>query len=316
MAVPLISVVLPTFNRSRVLAHAIESVRRSTCPDWELLVTGDHCTDDTASVVAHFHDPRISFVNLPTNAGEQSAPNNDALRRARGQYIAFLNHDDLYFPEHLQTMLTFLRASGADFAWSPLLVAIDPEGTAVSAEAMRFRLSGVPTGSEYDPRLFVFASGWFMTRDLATRIGDWLPARRTFETSSQNWLFRAWKGGARMKVSPDITVLAIPASARTASYVSGSPEHEIVAAAMASDTSFKARALTSAALAGERECNRFRFGTAAGESIRALLFRPLGAAAIACGAHPYAPVFALRYGRRGNVVNALRRKTGLRAIGR
>jgi glycosyltransferase involved in cell wall biosynthesis len=316
MAPPLISVVLPTFNRSRVLACAIESVRRSTCQDWELLVTGDHCTDDTASVVAGFRDPRIDFVNLPSNAGEQSAPNNDALRRARGRYIAFLNHDDLYFPDHLATMAAFLQQSGADFAWSPMLVAIEPDEAEITAGTMRFRLSAVPTGPEYDPRLFVFASAWFMTRELAARVGEWLPARRTFETSSQNWLFRAWKSRARMKVSPHVTVLAIPAGARTDSYVRGSREHEIVASRMWSDSSFKAEAMASAALAGERELNRFRFGAAVRESLRAVLFRPLGAAAMACGVHPYAPVHALRYGGRGNVVNALRKRTGLKAIGR
>jgi hypothetical protein len=307
--------VLPTFNRSRVLAHAIESVRRSTCTDWELLVTGDCCTDDTAAVVAGFDDPRISFVNLPANAGEQSAPNNDALRRVRGRYVAFLNHDDMYFPEHLSTMLAFLRESGADFAWSPMLVALEPE-TDRGPDDLRFRLSGVPIGSDYDPRLFVFASAWFMTRELAGRVGAWLPARKTFETSSQNWLFRAWKNGARMRVSPDITVLAIPAGARTNSYTSGSLEHERVAAQMWSDPTFKARALASAAIAGERESNRFRFGQAVSESLRSLLFRPVSAAAMACGSHPYAPLFALRYGRRGNVVSALRRKTGLTALAR
>ncbi len=316
MTTPLISVVLPTFNRSRVLAHAIESVRRSTYADWELLVTGDGCTDDTATVVAGFQDPRITFVNLPANAGEQSAPNNDALRRARGRYVAFLNHDDMYFPEHLATMLSFVQQSGAEFAWSPMLVALEPDPADRSPTELRFRLSGVPLASDYDPRLFVFASAWFTTRELAGRVGAWLPARKTFETASQNWLFRAWKSGARMKVSDDITVLAVPAGARTNSYVSGSREHEIVAAQIWSDPTFKTRALASAAVAGERESNRFRFGQAVSESLRSLLFRPVSAAAMACGSHPYAPLFALRYGRRGNVVNALRRKTGLKAIGK
>jgi hypothetical protein len=83
---------------------------------------------------------------------------------------------------------------------------------------------------------------------------------------------------------------------------------------MWSDPSFKSAALTSAAIIGERESNRFRFGAAVAESIRAVLFRPVSAAAIAWGSHPYAPLFALRYGRRGNVVSALRKKTGLRGL--
>jgi hypothetical protein len=213
-------------------------------------------------------------------------------------------------------MASFLDASGADFGWSPMLVALAPDDAEITAGRLRFRLSGVPIGPDYDPRLFVFASSWFMTRDLAAQVGAWLPARQTFETSSQNWLFRAWKSGARMRVSPDVSVLAIPAGARTNSYVGVSREHEMVASRMWSDPSFKLEAMTSAALTGEREINRFRFGEACGASVRALVFRPLAAAAMACGIHPHAPVHALRYGRRGNVVNALRKKTGLKPIGR
>ena len=68
---PLVSIVIATYNRSQVVAHAIDSVRRSTITDWELIVVGDHCTDDTEAVVAGFADPRITWVNLAQNAGEQ-----------------------------------------------------------------------------------------------------------------------------------------------------------------------------------------------------------------------------------------------------
>ena len=78
MARPKISVVIATYNRSRALGHAIESVLRQTFTDWELIVVGDACTDDTAEVVARYAgaDPRVRFVNLERHWGEQSAPNN------------------------------------------------------------------------------------------------------------------------------------------------------------------------------------------------------------------------------------------------
>src|SRR5581483_1041903 len=87
-----VSVVIATFNRSNVLRFAIESVRWQTYPDWELIVVGDCCTDDTEEVVRSFNDPRVRFVNLPRNHGEQSVPNNFGCDLAQGEYIAFLNH--------------------------------------------------------------------------------------------------------------------------------------------------------------------------------------------------------------------------------
>jgi glycosyltransferase involved in cell wall biosynthesis len=66
MSCPAISVVIATYNRSRALAHAIESVLGQTFTDWELIVVGDACTDDTAEIVARYveADPRVRFVNL------------------------------------------------------------------------------------------------------------------------------------------------------------------------------------------------------------------------------------------------------------
>jgi glycosyltransferase involved in cell wall biosynthesis len=70
-----------------------------TLADWELIVVGDRCTDDTEVVVRGFPDPRIRFVNLERNFGEQSVPNNEGVRLAQGRFIAYLNHDDLWLPE-------------------------------------------------------------------------------------------------------------------------------------------------------------------------------------------------------------------------
>jgi hypothetical protein len=313
---PRVSIVVATFNRSRVLAHAIASVRRSTIDDWELIVVGDHCTDDTADVVAAIGDPRIAYVDLPANAGEQSGPNNEGVRRARGRYLAFLNHDDLFFPNHLASSITACERLDADFVWSPLLVALPaaPEDLAGGREG--FRLSGVTATDVYDPRVFVFASSWVMRRALADRVGPWRPARQTCVTASQDWLHRAWRSGARLRLHPHVGVLAVPGSARPGSYTTtGSAEHDHYAALMA-QPAFRERALERAAIAGERETNRFRFGQAPAAAATGLLFRPLGALAMAFGIHPYSPLFAVRYGRRGGLVSALRRRTGLGRLGR
>jgi glycosyltransferase involved in cell wall biosynthesis len=312
---PLVSVVVATYNRSRVLAHAIDSVRRSTLVDWELIVVGDHCTDETAEVVASCHDPRISYVNLPQNVGEQSGPNNEGVRRARGRYIAYLNHDDMYFPDHLASAVAFRDQTDADFVWSPLLVALPASEEETAAGNWRFRLSGVPEAEGYDPRVFVFASAWLLKRELAGRVGPWRSARETFVSSSQDWLFRAWRAGARMRFQSSVSVLAVPAGARDNSYLKvESPEHDFWAGQVRMNPRFRDAALEIAAITGERAANRYRFGRSWPEAIRSLLVGPASAAAIWLGVHPYAPYFALRHGRRGNLINAIRRRTGLGSL--
>ncbi len=312
---PLVSVVVATYNRSQVLAHAIESVRRSTLADWELHVVGDACTDDTGEVVAAFRDPRIRYTNLSRNVGEQSGPNNQALAQARGRYVAYLNHDDMYFPDHLAAALAWLEQTNADLVWSPLLVGLPTSPQDLASGQWRFRLSGVPLGDEYDPRLFVFASAWVLTRELADRVGPWRPARDTYVTSSQDWLFRAWRSGARMQVTPGVTVVALPASDRRDSYAATqSHEHDYFAGQMRDNPRFRDVALGMAAVAGERETNRHRFGWSVAAAFRSLVFRPVSAAALALGVHPYAPFLALTHGRRGNLVSAIRRRSGLGAL--
>ncbi len=312
---PLVSVIIATYNRSNLLAHAIESVRSSTLEDWELIVVGDHCTDDTDEVVASFADVRITYVNLPRNVGEQSGPHNEGLSRVRGRYVAFLNQDDMYFPEHLAGAISGCEQQGADFVWVPLLVAVPTSEDDLQAGRWGFRLSGVPVDDGYDPRLFVFASAWVLTRELAERIGRWRAARETFVSSSQDWLFRAWRSGATMRFLPHATVLALPSGGRKGSYVSArSPEHDYFAKRMRIDPEFRHTALELASVAGEQEANRYRFGRSWLHGLRALAYAPVSAAAMRLGAHPNAPYFALRYGRRGNLINAIRRSTGLKDI--
>ncbi len=315
-APPRVSIVVATYNRSQVVAHAIASVRASSVTDWELIVVGDHCTDDTEAVVAGFADPRITWVNLPHNAGEQSGPNNEGVRRARGRYLAFLNHDDLYFADHLATSIACCEAAAADMVWSPLLVAQPASAPDLAAGRGQFRLSGVTSGDDYDPRVFVFASSWLMRRELAERVGPWRAGRTTFVTASQDWIFRAWRGGARLRFHPHVGVLAVPGTARTGSYRAvRSHEHDHFAQHL-HDPDFRQAALERAAIGGERETNRFRFGQAAAAALLGLAFRPASAAALAVGAHPYALAMALRHGRKGNLVSALRARTGLERLRR
>lgn len=128
--VPRITVIIPTYHWSSVLPYAISSVLRQTFADFELLVIGDGCTDDTAEVVARFTDPRIRWFNLPVNTGHQSGPNNEGLRQAKGELIAYLGQDDLWLPHHLKLSVTAIDAgAGLTYALTQMVapgIAVQP----------------------------------------------------------------------------------------------------------------------------------------------------------------------------------------------
>ncbi len=110
---PLVTVVIATYNRAETLRYAIESVLWQTYKNFELWVIGDCCTDHTEAVVRSFsHDPRVNWYNLPQNSGYQSKPNNEGIRRGKGSHIAYLNHDDIWLPNHLQDTVSHRRGEG------------------------------------------------------------------------------------------------------------------------------------------------------------------------------------------------------------
>jgi glycosyltransferase involved in cell wall biosynthesis len=104
-AKPLVSVVIPAYNCSRYIGEALESIFAQDCPDTEIIVVNDGSTDDTGKVLSAF-EPRIRVVEQ-ANAGAAAARNN-AIREARGKYIAFLDADDLWLPGKLITQVRYL----------------------------------------------------------------------------------------------------------------------------------------------------------------------------------------------------------------
>ncbi len=100
---------MATYNWAPVLPYSIGSALRQTMDDFELLVIGDGCTDESEEVVRAIDDPRVQWVNLPVNGGSQAGPNNEGLRRARAAHTAYLGHDDLWLPDHLHQLLWAAR---------------------------------------------------------------------------------------------------------------------------------------------------------------------------------------------------------------
>lgn len=101
---PRVSVITPAYNAARFLGEMIESVRRQTFQDWELVIVDDGSTDDTVAVIERFAaDRRIRLLRQP-NAGP-SAARNHGMRAARGSFFAFLDSDDQWLPTFLEHQL-------------------------------------------------------------------------------------------------------------------------------------------------------------------------------------------------------------------
>lgn len=104
---PRVSVVIPVYNREPYIGAAIASVLAQTVQDFELLVIDDGSTDGTRDVVRSFHDERIRLLCHESNRGVASA-RNAGLDAARGDYLAFLDSDDVALPERLAEQVAFL----------------------------------------------------------------------------------------------------------------------------------------------------------------------------------------------------------------
>jgi glycosyltransferase involved in cell wall biosynthesis len=104
----LISIMMPAYNAENYVAQAIESVLAQSYGKWQLVIVDDGSTDNTGIVAAKFQDSRILIAHQP-NAGEAAA-RNAALKYAGGDYLAFLDADDLFLPQHLECCLTHLES--------------------------------------------------------------------------------------------------------------------------------------------------------------------------------------------------------------
>ncbi len=99
---PFFSIIIPTFNRARIIRRPIDSIIAQTFTDWELIIVDDGSTDDTKSVVDSYLDKRIRYVWQENQ--ERNAARNTGLRLSSAEWICFLDSDDEYYPNHLSTL--------------------------------------------------------------------------------------------------------------------------------------------------------------------------------------------------------------------
>lgn len=112
----LVSVIMPTYNCGRFIRESIQSVLAQTYSQWELVIVDDCSTDDTESIVSSFADNRIRYYRNEQNCGA-AITRNRALREAQGQWIAFLDSDDLWLPTKLEKQIAFMQRHRYAFSY-------------------------------------------------------------------------------------------------------------------------------------------------------------------------------------------------------
>jgi glycosyltransferase involved in cell wall biosynthesis len=100
---PRFAVVIPTYNRANALHKTLSSVLAQTFMDFEVIVVDDGSTDNTKAVVEEFHDPRVKYLFIE-NSGGPATPRNIGMQAATAEWISFLDSDDLWYPEKLETI--------------------------------------------------------------------------------------------------------------------------------------------------------------------------------------------------------------------
>jgi glycosyltransferase involved in cell wall biosynthesis len=203
----LVSVIIATYNRSNILPYSIGSVLDQTYQKFEILVVGDGCTDDSEQVVKAIDDVRIRWIGLTENSGHQSTPNNTGLREAKGEFVAYLGHDDLWFPHHLQVCVDAIR-EGSDVAYGLCLrVAEDGLSTAIYSAEL------------YSPGMWIPPSSTVHKRAIIGEVGGWQDYRILDCDPEVDLWRRMYKAGYRFRLAPRLSVIKIPAAIRKDVYI-------------------------------------------------------------------------------------------------
>lgn len=199
-------------------AYAIQSLLDSDYQNWEMITIGDYCTDYTESVVQSFDDSRISFSNLDQNSGQQAKPTNVALGKVRGEYITFLNQDDLFFKDHLSSCVEEIQKSGAEFMVVPGIKISPSTPQELENNSFAAEMYAVHPKGEFSLQIFSIASTWFIHHSVPKKIGLWEMEKELFVTTSQEWLFRAHSKKIPFHLPKRIGIIIIHSAERRGFY--------------------------------------------------------------------------------------------------
>jgi len=208
---PRFSVIVATYNRSRFIVPTLESALGQTHAPFEIIVVGDGCTDDSEQVIRRKFGRAIRWIGLSEHSGSQSVPNNAGIQVAVGTHIAYLGHDDIWSPHHLELLAEIFENSSPDFGVSGCIYH-GPLGSRY------YQFTGLFEDPATAFREFFPPSSIAHRRDLIERIGCWRDPHEIKPPVDCEFLLRAARAGCSFQSTDAITVHKFAAGHRYLSY--------------------------------------------------------------------------------------------------
>ena len=210
---PSITVVLSTWNRGRHIIPTLESALLQNFSDLEILIVGDCCDDDTGNTLQPHLSDHVKWINLARHSGSQSFPNNVGIAAARGEYIAYLGHDDIWTKDHLASLVaTITEGEGCDIAVAGCIYHGPPDSDYQLVTGL----------FESDDEKFVHffpPSSVMHRRDVMRLIGLWRAPNRIRPPVDAEFILRAARAGLRFRSTGSISVHKFAAGHRYLYYL-------------------------------------------------------------------------------------------------
>lgn len=227
-----VSVVVSTYNRPDALLAALSSVRTQSYPIHEIIVVGDCCDERTKEALDTLGDSRIRYINLDRRHGDQSGPNHRGVNESTGTWVAFLNHDDFWFPDHLTNAVSELSVTGKKWycGVASFSAAVRGTGSAIKPVVTERGLLNRDLGTAFVSSVIYMepASSWVVARGSLLKAGNWPFAASSVRTPVSFLALTLWRKLGEPAWGSAPSVLKVQGSLQQqhgGEYTSPSPVH-------------------------------------------------------------------------------------------
>ncbi|MDA9116846.1 glycosyltransferase [Pontimonas sp.] len=208
-----VSAVVSTYNSPEKLRVALRSIELQSQKVNEIIVVGDSCSRETEAVLQELNLPNLRFLNLPLRCGEQSIPNAVGTLLATSQFVAYLNHDDLWLPSHISLALETLSRHGKSwFIGSAAFCEDLEENSGQSIPIFGSRNDSGRSVGESISRVRTYlepSSSWVVEREQVIAAKNWTPAWKIGRTPVAELALRLWRAKGEPVFGQEISVAKV-----------------------------------------------------------------------------------------------------------